>query len=71
MVRQLLLLIILGINSIAFCPMPIMPQFEVGFDSIQKFIQHNLNWSQNKQTISGKAFVEFVVEIDGTISMLE
>jgi len=51
--------------------MPIMPQFEVGFDSIQKFIQHNLNWSQNKQTISGKAFVEFVVEIDGTISMLE
>lgn len=44
------------------------PRFPGGLDSLRSFVNQNINWNQNPQTIAGKVYVEFVVNEDGSTS---
>ncbi len=49
-------------------PVETMPEFPGGLDSLKAFINRNNNWKVGKDTIVGKVFVEFIVEVDGSIT---
>jgi len=52
-------------------PIETMPQFPGGQDSLRVFIEQNNNWKVTDETISGKVFISFVVELDGSVSNIE
>jgi len=52
-------------------PMETMPQFPGGEDSLRVFVERNNNWQVGSETIVGKVFVGFVVELDGSVTNIE
>jgi len=52
-------------------PIEIWPEFPGGKDSLRNFIDQNNKWQVGNETIVGKVYVAFVVEIDGSISNIE
>ena len=49
-------------------PIEPMPRFPGGYDSLKLFISQNLDWNQKKKTVAGRAFVEFIVNTDGSVT---
>lgn len=58
-------------NDAIICIVESTPQFPGGYDSLQSFIRSNLKWNQGRSTISGRSFIQFVVENDGSITNVE
>ncbi|WP_258101058.1 energy transducer TonB [Marinoscillum pacificum] len=52
-------------------PVETMPVFPGGQDSLRTFIERNNNWQVGRETIVGKVFIAFVVEVDGSITNIE
>lgn len=49
----------------------IEPEFPGGFDSLYTFIEKNNNWQVGQLTMTGKVFVSFIIEENGSISNIE
>ena len=49
----------------------VLPQFPGGNQALRSFIEQNNKWSVGRKTIVGKVFVEFMVEIDGSVSNIQ
>jgi periplasmic protein TonB len=45
----------------------IYPSFPGGQAGLTEYIDKNFNWTQGQLTVEGKVFVEFSVDIDGTV----
>lgn len=52
-------------------PIETMPQFPGGEDSLSVFVENNNRWQVGSETIVGKVFVAFVVELDGSVTNIE
>ena len=55
-------------STVVFADPITYPSFSIPYDSIQRFIKQNLNWNQEQNTIEGKSFVQFMVDLDGNIT---
>ena len=47
------------------------PQFPGGYDSLYSYMRHNLQYPNECQEVTGRVFVGFTVETDGTITEVE
>lgn len=52
-------------------PVETMPVFPGGQDSLRTFIATNNNWTVGQETITGRVYIAFVVEADGSITNIE
>ena len=52
-------------------PIEIAPQFPGGYDSLRCYLLHNLQYPEACHEATGKVYVGFTVETDGTITEVE
>ncbi|WP_160118733.1 energy transducer TonB [Chryseotalea sanaruensis] len=60
-------------SSYIICEMPgqIMAQFPGGYDSLQLYIEENLNWDQGQIIVSGTVYIQFDVLRNGKLKNVE
>jgi TonB family protein len=54
-------------NETIFIDPLIPPSFPGGQVALREYIGKNLNWTPGQLTVQGRVFVEFSVDVDGTI----
>ena len=56
-------------DSTVFSDVDVDPQFPEGVDSVRSWITHHMDWTLFRDcNVTGRVYVAFIVEIDGTIS---
>lgn len=57
-------------ESMIFYPFPVDPEFPGGIDSLYVYLCHNLSYpaEAHEQGLTGKVYVSFVVERDGSVA---
>lgn len=58
-------------TEVIFANPELPPQFPGGMDSLLTFIELNNSWQVGRETITGKVFVEFVIEKDGSVTNIK